>query len=412
MSNIIFHSVSNKINDSFVGIKVDGNDIHLYHPQCYSINKDSLKEDIINLIQTISIANTFSNDRSNIFNKKNIGSEFALNSYIWIIRDYLKNGLYQNKEKVYKINRSGRINWKKTIEQDPIISNKEIVYKDLIVEIKDNKENLLVEIYKFCLNKSVDYIGWLFGINAIHFDVPIFNATRKKLYIHVLMDELYQTFNDDKKSRLQQMLNIITGLDESSNNKSYIYGVDNYYYIYERMIDCIFNNVSSISDFYPKGKWQLIKYHYCEKDSSSLRPDTVMIKDDKAFILDAKYYAFGYTCDLNDLPETSSIQKQITYGEYVLNNSKLNFSKIYNAFLIPYDKDYENEFKSNEIIQYIGFAKSDWKNNEKNYEFIHTFLIDLKHVIKTWNSRIHKNDVSKLISDIEKYDLIALELNH
>ena len=78
--------------------------------------------------------------------------------------------------------------------------------------------------------------------------------------------------------------------------------------------------------------------------------------------------------------------------------------RIYNAFLLPYDKK-RDVFRSddNDNLQYIGFAKSTWKGNTEGYEFVHAFLIDLKHVVKTWNRFNHKDDQEKLIQEIEKY---------
>ena len=49
---------------------------------------------------------------------------------------------------------------------------------------------------------------------------------------------------------------------------------------------------------------------------------------------------------LNDLPETQSIQKQITYGDYVFNTlDKSDNSKVRNAFILPYNKKLEDFFE-------------------------------------------------------------------
>lgn len=100
------------------------------------------------------------------------------------------------------------------------------------------------------------------------------------------------------------------------------------------------------------------------------------------------------------MPETTSIQKQITYGDYIKRNVTLiDVVNIYSAFILPYDKK-RAIFHSNEDIQYIGFAKSTWKDNTQNHELIHTFLIDLHHVVKTWNKLNHEKDVNFLIESI------------
>ena len=60
-------------------------------------------------------------------------------------------------------------------------------------------------------------------------------------------------------------------------------------------------------------------------------------------ILDAKMYQYGVTKDVRDLPETQSIQKQITYGDHVFNTlDKSDNPKVRNAFILPYNKKLEN----------------------------------------------------------------------
>lgn len=222
------------------------------------------------------------------------------------------------------------------------------------------------------------------------------------MYIATLKKELDHTFDDDKRLRLKHLLNVVTGLDSTNNNKEFVYGVDSYYYIFERMIDAIFGTEKDLRDFNPKAKWQLVKNDFAETDSSDLRPDTILRNGEDVYILDSKFYRFGFTGREGDLPETTSIQKQITYGDYIKRNTKTPVNRIYNAFLLPYDKK-RDMFRSEDNLQYIGFAKSTWKDNSEGYEFVHAFLIDLKHVVKTWNRFNHKDDQEKLIQEIEKY---------
>lgn len=406
INNLFLHSVTGGVDDSFVGLKTIGNEIHVFHPECYAIdiNSPEIREDILALLKTVSIAKTASIEHSKAYNTHNKDGDFALFSYIWIIKDYLSHGFYVNREKVYQINENGKINWKKTMQSDAIVSKRNIVFPNITVERKSNIDNILVEIHKYCVKKSIDYIGWLFNLSSSFIQVPKFTTSMKKLYLDTINQELDHTFVDEKKILLTHMRNVIIGLDESSNNKDFVYGVDSYYYIFERMVDSIFGNVTNISDFYPSAKWQLVRNEFKEMESSKLRPDTIILKDDEsgnklAFILDSKFYRFGFTGNESDLPETTSIQKQIIYGDYILKNSPVSVDRIYNAFLLPYDKNRET-FKSDKNLQYIGFAKSTWKDNSMSHDIIHAFLIDLKHVIKTWNQFNHFDDVDALLNEI------------
>ena len=402
INNFHSHAVTGKVDDSFVGIKIRGNDIHFYYPESYHFdeNDKNVRNDVIDLIKTIAIAKTTSLQNAKAYNSHVNGGEFALTSYLWVINDYLSNGFYVNREKVYKLNQNGRINWKRTLQQQPIVSNGNVIYKDIVVEVKNDRDNLLVDIHKYCVKKSIDFIGWLFNLDSRFIESKPFNKSIKKLYVNTLNKELDSTFDDDKRMRLMHLKNVLIGLDDSSQDKDFVYGVDTYYYVFERMIDSIFGNQESIKDFNPKANWYLARNNYTETKSSELRPDTILIKDNKAFIIDSKFYRFGFTGNESDLPETTSIQKQITYGEYIKKvYERFKLDEIYNAFILPYDKQ-RDVFKSNDNIQYIGYAKAEWKDNDQVHEKIHAFLIDLKHVIKTWNKYNHEEDVELLINNI------------
>ena len=402
INNFYPHSVTGKTDDSFVGLKIKGNEIHFYYPESYRFDVDSpyVRNDIVDMLRTISIAKTASTERSQIHTTFNDNSNFALYSYLWVISDYLTNGLYVNRERLYKINQSGSVNWKRTMQMPPIVSDGNIIFPDIVVEVKNNIDNILVEIHKYCLKKSIDFIGWLFNLTSNGIETQPFNDSVKKLYLLTLRKELDKTFDDDKRVRLRHFSNVLTGLDNTNNSKEFVYGVDSYYYVFERMIDSIFGNVKGLKSFNPKAKWQLVRNGFKETQSSDLRPDTIIIKGNDVFVLDSKFYRFGYTGKEDDLPETTSIQKQITYGDYIKRNVTLiDVVNIYSAFILPYDKK-RAIFHSNEDIQYIGFAKSTWKDNTQNHELIHTFLIDLHHVVKTWNKLNHEKDVNFLIESI------------
>ena len=414
--NIQFHKATGKENESFVGIKIKGNDVYFYYPEAYDLdlNSKSLRNDVISILRTISIAKTSSKDRNELYTGRENLTEFALDSYLWVIFDYMKNGYYVNKEKIYQANHKGKINWKRTLDTNPIISKKkQIIYNDIIAETSSSTDNIIVEIHKYCLKKSIDSIGWLFNLNSNFIKVGKMTEHLKTMYLVTLKKELSHTFDDSKKMRLKRFLDVLQGLDAKIEDRDFVYGVDSYYYVFEKMIDKIFGN-RDVKEFYPKGKWYLTSNEFKPKDGSDLRPDTILVNEidgkKNAYILDSKYYRYGTTGDENDLPGTSSIQKQISYGDFVKNSKKdEHFDNIYNAFLLPFNKS-EEIFKSNENMVYIGFAKTDTNDNRFKHEVVHSFLIDLKHVIDTWNHIYHEEDVKVLVEEIEKGSLKAFEV--
>ena len=406
--NFFAHKVTGSIDNSFVGIKIKNDRIDFYYPESYELSKmDNLPEfrkDIMAILNTISIAKTLSTEKAKIDTSLADNSSFALHSYLWMIKDYLSNGLYINREKVLKCNQRGRINWKRTMGRQPIISNGNIIYPDVIVEIPNISDNIIVEIHKYCVKKSIEYVGWLFGLSPNSIQVKKMSANKKKVYLSILRKELQNTFDDYKKIRFNHMIKVLKGIDGNAEKNEFIYGVDSYYYIFERMIDSIFGNVKDVSQFNPKSNWYLKKDNFKKTPSSELRPDTILVDNstNTAYILDSKYYRFGTTGINSDLPESTSIQKQITYGEYIKqNNIGNNVKNIRNAFLLPYNK-YNNKFNVNNNLEYIGYSQADWKDNTEEHQTIYAFLIDLKHTIKTWNiNNLHQMDIDMLIKSIE-----------
>lgn len=403
INNVSFHSSSGAEDDSFVGIKIKGNTIDFYYPRAYHFDFDSknIRSEIVSILKTITLAKTKEKNQVDVFTERENETDFALDSYLWVIRDFLSNGFYVNREKTFKFNQNGKVNWKRTLDNTPIVSKSgQIIYNDIVVETKSNVENLLVEIHRYCVKKSIDYIGWIFNLKSSFIHTKPFNDSIKKQYLSALTKELSNTFEDDKKVRLTHLKNVIQGLDARLEGRDFVYGVGSYDYIFEKMIDAIFSN-EDVTNFYPKGQWFLVKNSFKPTNSSDLRPDTILSNGKDVYILDSKYYRFGVTADEKHLPETTSIQKQVVYGDFIESNLNAKYENVYNAFLIPYDK-LSNKFGTNLDMFYIGYARTDSNKGKKTHESVHTFLIDLKHVIDSWNKTNHKEDRELLITEIQK----------
>lgn len=411
---IILHSVTNEEHNSFVGLRIRNDEIHFHYPESYNLSdvsdKKSFRNDIVNIIRTISLAKS----KTAINNQSDSGfsssEQFAIMSYLWIIRDYISNGYYRNSEKIYRTNGKGKINWKKTLETDPIVSNGNIIYNNVVVEVRNDCDDIITEAHKWCVFDSVRKIGWLFGINEKSVFVPRTPESVMKKYVRAIKTELMRTFDDVKKMRLHHMLKVLTGVDDSDRTKEIVYGVDKYHYVYERMVDYVFSNVSDITKYNPNANWYLKKNDYKPSEASSLRPDTIRLEPIKesangekvAYVLDAKFYRFGTTGNVSDLPTTTSIQKQITYGDNIICNlqQKENIQCVYNAFILPYNK-HNNKFGYAEDLEYIGFSEANWRKDELSHTRICAFLIDTKHLISTWSQGNCTEDIKKLIEEIE-----------
>ena len=413
---IILHSVTNEEQNSFVGLRIRNGEIHFHYPESYQLSdksdKKAFRHDVVNIIRTISLAKSKSDINTNNDSGLAKNDQFAIMSYLWIIRDYLSNGYYRNSEKIYRTNGKGKINWKKTLETQPIISNGNVIYNNVIVEVRNDCDDVITEAHKWCVFDSVRKIGWLFGLNEKSVFVSRTADSVIKKYIRAIKTELMRTFDDVKKVRLNHMLRVLTGVDDSDRTREIVYGVDKYHYVYERMIDYVFSNVTDITKYNPNAKWYLKKNGYEPKDASSLRPDTIRLEpipsgsnvgEKVAYVLDAKFYRFGTTGNEGDLPTTTSIQKQITYGDNIICNlkKKENISCVYNAFVMPYNRS-NNPFGYDSDLEYIGYSEANWRNDDLAHTRICAFLIDTKHLISVWSQGNCTEDIAKLIDEIGK----------
>ena len=196
------------------------------------------------------------------------------------------------------------------------------------------------------------------------------------------------------------MLAVLKRLDDDSQTE-FKYGTYRFEYVWEKMIDKVFG-ISEKSDYFPKTTWNLLEDK--KYDNASLEPDSIMIYNDKVFVLDAKYYKYGWSGAAGHLPESTSINKQITYGEYIAEADKFikngEHPVVYNAFLMPYDAK-GKRFPTGEPIHFIGTATSDWKTGNQKYENVVGVLMDVKYLMEIDN-RLDESEIMKLAMLIEE----------
>lgn len=385
----------------FVGICLNEGNVEINVPQVFR-KEENYKKDLLLFLNSISLAKTFDKEKINSGNKDN--DIWPFESYLWIIKDYLDNGFYYNREKTYSNSYSGKIEWKKTLRNLPIYSGGNIIYDKLVTSKMSASNDMIAQIYKLCLKQSINRIGWLYNYNLFIEVQQLVSVTEM---ISIVRKELLNTFDDIKRIRFNHMLKILKNVDgDNVISNSSTYGIKNYYYVFETMVDMLFDGVKDDKQKYnPNGYWKLNNQE--EQIASSLRPDTILEKEKATYILDAKMYQFGATHNIKDLPETQSIQKQITYGDYVSNT--LGAENVRNAFILPYDKELDSFKNDNNIdkfndgnLAYFGYARADWRtdSDNKDYDHIYTYGIDFNYLLR--NYKVADADmINELCSSIE-----------
>lgn len=202
------------------------------------------------------------------------------------------------------------------------------------------------------------------------------------MYQTILRQKLEKTNEDSLKQLFQSMLAIIEFRNSADDPEEFYFGTNNFEYVWEKLIDETYG-VSNKGYYFPKTNWKL---RVGDRENAALEPDTIMITDESIAVLDAKYYKYGVTGRVSDLPRSTSINKQIL-----------------NAFLLPFNL-YDNRLGGNENYYSIGEAVADWKQADKDYERVQGILIDVKKLMEN-STKPNRQEIKKL-SDAIKDSLI------
>ena len=406
MDNKVFVYLIASQTDDFVGFEYLNNKIFIIYPfslalfpgeACHVLDFQKDKEKI-KLLSIFIRSFGLANDIDKINNQSPVDSklsclDYPFEAYQYMIDDYRRYGRYIEFESKFSLNGNGNIDWKRTFKGQPMYVNGEPHYLNLITKQKVLTSNIICDIYNYCVYESVFKFGsWFYGMNcnSIPTKVKWLKPSLKKQYIKLLNDKINDTFNDDVVKRLQNMLLILKGVKENDGIQKI--GLKNYHSVFEKLIKWGLNNVGDLRIFNPRAMWNSIE---AEDKLYPLRLDALRICNNVAYVIDAKFYQ-------TSKPETSDIQKQITYGENLYNKRDyfVNFgyqyerSKIYNIFISPCSVD---KMSNNVLVDSNYIATGNWRTNSFSYEKVFLFYINFKALLELWNS----NSCLPLINSFE-----------
>ncbi len=318
----------------------------------------------------------------------------------WLIEDFLTNGYYKEKKKEISNESLGKIDWKSTLKnKDVWISGSNIVFKNMYrIKYKYQDNETITHIYKACLKYAVDNFGWMFGINYVedsYFNVN--NNVQREFMIRYLKEKLNTSFQDYKKILFNNLLKILNSCAGEEVNNFIMASDYEFEYVFERLVDKCFAS-NSAKEFYKNCVYNL--FNRGKVNASKLRPDTIMINNKICYVIDAKYYDYGYQekhIGSRDLPQSSSITKQIIYMKYIQsmtksrNNCLGNYNIVKSAFLLPYGS------KGNEKMKKIGHALMD-----KEEKDVGVFLVDLKSLVDRYYLKSNNEDLKDEFIILEK----------
>lgn len=408
------HVNTNDEGDSFVGVKADTDDAVIYFPIGYQLpaNDDDLRADINNLFYVLA---AFMKEDKVIEESKFAAPrtvDFPMHAYLKVIRDYLRTGRYYiETDPRYKTDTKGRTSWPRTVREQRALMQKNgsLIFTNMTVRSNTpNADKKITQIHKYCVYEAFEKMGWLYVPYMPEKPGP---HPENREAIYILENKLASTHNDVEQELFSAMKSMLIYMDEKTSEKQYFFGTDFFERIWEKMIDKAFG-VEDKEQYFPRTRW-LLDYGR-QKVKNPLQPDSIMIYNDKVYVLDAKLYRFGCNPDKPDfLPNSSDINKQITYGEYIARTKGVPVDNLYNAFIMPFNSA-ENGFWTLDATGNIvpGFtgdignvaeAVGDWKPDPKKYERVQGIVMDTRFLM--YNYIAMPDQQKRLLAEaIEKVD--------
>ena len=392
------HINSNEDGDRFVGIKADSDNAMVYFPIGYQLPEDDgeIRTDIKHLIQVLSEFTT-SEDRLLAINKFAAPQtvDFPINAYKSVIEYYfaISGKYYTEVDLIYKTASKGKQNWTRTVrDQVPLVQQKDgvssFIYTDFTVkDVTPNDTKLITQINRFCVYEAFKKLGWLYVPYMPENPGPHPDVNTS---LAILNSKLGNTNDDKKRMLFQAMKDMLLYMDEKTSDKQFYFGTDNFDRVWERLIDRAFGEKDK-DKYFPRSRWLLDYGKYKEK--RPLMPDTIMIYNDKYYVLDAKCYRYGLTGIPDHLPDGSSINKQITYGEYLEKHNGIGNDSLFNAFIMPFNMA-KNYFEIKDFVGTVGEAVGDWRENKKNYERIQGIVMDTRHLMYHYSGKPMKEKIA------------------
>ena len=203
-----------------------------------------------------------------------------------------------------------------------------------------------------------------------------------KASLAILTNKLCTTYNDHEQKLFRAMRSMLDYMDWRSSDTQCFFGTYHFEHVWEKMIDIAFG-IGDKSRYFPRTRWLLSHGRVSEK--TPLYPDSIMICEDCYYVLDAKYYRYGWTGNPNHLPNGTDINKQITYGEYIERAHRIPNEQLFNCFIMPFNQA-DNPFGITDIIGNVGEAVGDWRYDAsmpqmKNYERIQGIVMDTRYLM-------------------------------
>lgn len=307
-----------------------------------------------------------------------------ISAAFWLIEDFSKYGIVDFVEEEYGINHSNNINWARTIKNSqPLISNKNPVYLDLVTKKKVRSKNIISQIHNYVIEECLRMYGWLFEYDNVigsKYSLPCDEGVA----IHLLELEIQNTFEERKLNLYFNLKEFILGSHNESKEEILTFVTPYFHTVWEKMCYFIFSNDDYKLPILPKPFW---KTHEKKAETEQI-PDIMYKEEETLVIIDAKYYQIKYAP--KKLPGWGDLVKQFFYRHTLIKNEE---KIIENVFLFPGQTKKE--------IKYLGYAALEEVDDSFNLGRINGYILDIDTIMYCYVNN-DKGNFKNRLSDMIK----------
>lgn len=345
--------------------------------------QNQIEKHFSQVLRVIKILSSISQDSS--LNQQTQEKYNHLGMQIFLLEDYYRNGIYQNKETIIETNGEGEIDWDKTInETTAIIKNNKPYYVELqTINTRSNDFDYFKMLHESILcqcSQTLRKTGLLsyLGMKPCEINgMPLSSFGDLNYIKYKLQQEIRTQFVTKKRNQLVSLLTYITETNgNKSSNSIKLFGTNSFEHIWESVCKSVFDDIyqnnyrlgnstlrdspkvsaliknniikniakddreiqdnTTFKDMIEKSTWTIDNNIYIPK--GNLTPDIISIDEKENFyILDAKYHIIKTDeKSIENQPGIQDVLKQFAYEKaYASFLRDFHFFNTVNAFLMP-----------------------------------------------------------------------------
>lgn len=283
---------------------------------------------------------------------KDDSDDELLSLMIWLIHDYIQNGLYSKELKTTEQNGVDEIVWHETLEKEQAFlnRNKKPLFLNFWTKNKSyDTKNLTRKIHLAALSEIMEFLikHGLYSIFTpnlqLSTNLSLKNIGNHKMLTKTINNSMKSEFNSRRRFTLKKLLAYIEKSQSSKNHMSQKYGTRSFNLVFEHVCKKVFADDEKLHEIIKEHspKWEVPKNPktqatdevseidgFITKEKPRLIPDIVTTHEKTGIvIIDAKYYNPNWQ-EISAVPGAPDIAKQhlyqLAFEEYASENNIFN----------------------------------------------------------------------------------------